>query len=284
MNLTSILVEIPIVSLFTLFIIYLIKKDRKNLKLVFYLIIYAFLFENLSIILSENGLGGYFYNSEFIFVGHVPLFVILSWSMIIYSSMLITDSFSFSNSSKPFVDALLTVLVDLSVDVPAIRLGFWTWIGYSSYDGWFGVPANNFIGWLLISFTFCYLWRKYSKRIRFLTIPLAYLMCLVMFIFFIQPLELVLKLSKNQEMIPFAILIMGFLLIIRLKNKKIKSLGRSFLIVHLLRTPFFVFGIISILVFGFYQESILLFVSSLVWFLIEFMILLLHSKKLNSLT
>lgn len=273
MNLNPISVEVSIALLFTAFIIYLTKKDKKNLKLVFYLVIYAFIFENIHIILSKGMTGGYFYNSGFILIGLVPLFIILSWTMIIYSSMTITNSFSFNESSKPFVDALLTVLIDLFIDIPSVRLGFWVWNGYSINDGWFGVSANNFIGWVLVALSFCYLWRKYSKRIGPLVIPLAYFLCFIVGLLIIQPIEVFLNLSKNQELLIFAGLILALLAIIKIKNKKIKRIKNIPSIVYLIRLPFFAFGILSLLILGIYKESFILSISYVILTLIELGIL-----------
>lgn len=279
MEFNHILVEVSITLLFTVFIIYLTKKDKKNLKLVFYLLIYAFLFENLHVILSKNLVGGYFYDSQFILIGYTPLFIILSWAMIIYSSMTITNSFSFSESSKPFVDALLTVLIDLIVDVPAIRLGFWVWNSYGISDGWFGVPANNFIGWLIVTFAFCYFWRNYSKKLGPLVIPIAYLLCFIIGLLIIRPIEMLLNLSKNQELLIFAGLIIMFLTIIKLKNKKIKRIKKIPFIVYLIRLVFFVFGILSLLILGIYKESFILSIFYVLLTLIGLEILFFESRN-----
>ena len=261
-------VEIPIFLLFIGFVVYLTKKDKKSLKLVFYLILYALLFENVNVILSRNNVGGYYYNPGFILLGHVPLFVVLSWVMIIYSSMRITDSFSFSDFSKPFVDSLLAVLVDLSIDVVAIRLGFWFWQGYRLTAGWFGVPGNNFIGWLLVAFTFCYLWRNYSKKLGFFIIPLAYATYFILFMFLIKPFESILP-QKTGELFIFGGLLIVFLLMFLGTKKKIQKVEKTPLMIYLIRVPFFLFGLIGLFAFGFYKESNILAISSALCFLLE---------------
>src|SRR4051794_34896408 len=59
--------------------------------------------------------------------GAVPLCIGVSWGIIIYSAMATSDQRVASWWLRPWVDALLALLIDLSMDAVAIRLGFWTW-------------------------------------------------------------------------------------------------------------------------------------------------------------
>ena len=84
-------VEIIVTLLFIL-TLFFIRKDKFKIKILTLAFIFAIIFENLNIILSKNTVGGYFYNSEFIvFIFHTPLFVILAWSLIILSAILISN-------------------------------------------------------------------------------------------------------------------------------------------------------------------------------------------------
>ncbi len=108
---------------------------------------------------------------------NIPLSIGLAWGLIIYSSMIISDSKNFSNHVRPFMDATLALTIDLSMDAIAIRLdgGFWTWFVplTTSVDevSFFGVPYGNFYGWWMVVFIFSNfvrygrgLWAK-SKKI-----------------------------------------------------------------------------------------------------------------------
>jgi uncharacterized membrane protein len=78
-----------------------------------------------------------------------PLAIGLGWAVIIYSAMSISDAYGLNEWVKPFFDAIQAILIDLSMDAVAIRLGFWHW-PIPLTDGWFGVPAGNFFGWMLV--------------------------------------------------------------------------------------------------------------------------------------
>lgn len=49
------------------------------------------------------------------------------------------------------------------MDAVAIRLGFWRW-PIPLTDGWFGVPASNFFGWMLV----VALYSEYTRLTRYL--------------------------------------------------------------------------------------------------------------------
>ncbi len=91
---------------------------------------------------------------------NIPLSIGLAWGLIIYSSMIISDSKNLSNHVRPFMDATLALTIDLSMDAIAIRLdgGFWTWFVplTTSVDevSFFGVPYGNFYGWWMVVFIF----------------------------------------------------------------------------------------------------------------------------------
>jgi uncharacterized membrane protein len=110
-------------------------------------VVYGLLLEELNVILS----GGYYlYGRDFVIIfDQAPLAIGLDWAVIIYSAMQISDSYGLSERVKPFFDAIQAILIDLSMDAVAIRLGFWRW-PIPLTDGWFGVPAGNFFGWMLV--------------------------------------------------------------------------------------------------------------------------------------
>ncbi len=88
--------------------------------------------------------------------GAVPLCIGVSWGIIIYTAMATSDHQIGSGRLRPWADALLALLIDLSMDAVAIRLGFWTW---GTPGPWFGVPLGNFFGWFVVVASFSMLLR-----------------------------------------------------------------------------------------------------------------------------
>lgn len=122
---------------------------------------YAVLFEHFNMLRYAHARGGYHYHraSWLLVAGDVPLYIPLAWSFILSTSRHLTDRLRMVRWARPFSDALLALLIDLSLDAVAIRLHFWFWHGVGLNDGFFGVPADNFLGWLLVTFTFSLLTR-----------------------------------------------------------------------------------------------------------------------------
>lgn len=101
----------------------------------------------------------YYYSQLFLVkVVEVPLAIGLWWAVIIYCSMLLSDQYNIPWKFRPVMDALIVVLVDISMDVVAIRLGFWHW-SIPLNQEWYGVPYENLIGWMLVALSFSYLIR-----------------------------------------------------------------------------------------------------------------------------
>lgn len=128
--------------------------------------LFAWIFENLNVH-QVAGRGAYSYNEKFaVFLDRVPLFIVLSWAIILWTAMQITTSSTRSLSQRICRDASLTVLLDLGFDATAIRHEFWTWHGVSLNEAWFGVPAGNFFGWLWVSIAFSYATRTLDREIK----------------------------------------------------------------------------------------------------------------------
>lgn len=113
--------------------------------------------------------------------GRVPLSIPLLWAIIIQSSMALSDLAGLPDWSRPFLDGLLAVLIDLGVDAIAIRAGLWTW-GIPLTEGWFGVPAGNLYAWMWVAAWYSGVLRLVRARImrgepswhRWLAPPVAY--------------------------------------------------------------------------------------------------------------
>jgi len=136
--------------------------------------------------------GSYTYNPLFFLrIGAVPVAIALIWALVITSSMFMSDAIGVPQRIAPFSDAIFKILLDLSVDAIAIREGLWHW-NIPPDQGFFGVPAGNYYGWLFVAFGFS-AWtrlvrRSHRRRAPWLQwlVPLpAYLTLLAAFVPFI---------------------------------------------------------------------------------------------------
>ncbi len=128
---------------------------------------YALLFEHFNMLRYVGKPGGYHYHSEswLMLWSDVPLYIPLAWGFVLLNSIRLTNKLPLKPWARPFSDALLALLLDLSLDAVAIRLKFWYWHDVGLNDAFFGVPADNFLGWLLVTFTFSLLTRQlYTNR------------------------------------------------------------------------------------------------------------------------
>jgi len=151
--------------------------ERKNAKIIEVLIlafVYGIILEALNIHMSREI---YVYNPIFFLkIFDVPLAIGSGWAVIYYLACGITKRFNLAWWQSPFLMALIALTYDLSIDAIAIRLGFWSWkIPFN--QEWFGVPYDNFFGWLAVVWTFAlfinlsfqdFVKSKYRKIIRYL--------------------------------------------------------------------------------------------------------------------
>ena len=101
----------------------------------------------------------YSYSQNFaINLAQVPVAIGLGWAVIIYCAMLLSDQYNIPWTLRPFMDALTAVILDLSMDAVAIRLGFWSWTIPLDRE-WYGVPFENLVGWILVTLSFSFLIR-----------------------------------------------------------------------------------------------------------------------------
>lgn len=92
-------------------------------------------------------------------LGNVPIVVPLAWFMMIYPSWLIAGTLlgSFSKVeiwkailTRSFVAAVVMTMWDVVMEPSMAARGNWIWLDRGSY---FGVPMQNFVGWILTTFT-----------------------------------------------------------------------------------------------------------------------------------
>jgi uncharacterized membrane protein len=126
-------------------------------------VLYTLLFEELAIRLFKT----YHYGAGYeLMLGYVPLVIALAWATIISTSMPLSDCWPISAPARACCDAILALLIDLSIDAIAIRRGYWQWT-IPLNDEWFGVPEDNLSAWMFAVFFFsllCRLLRRPSAQ------------------------------------------------------------------------------------------------------------------------
>ncbi|MFH1064524.1 MAG: carotenoid biosynthesis protein [Candidatus Woesearchaeota archaeon] len=254
------LVELAMVILFILVLVDAarhFKTNRKKMLLLGLAFVYALIFENFNIILSKGSVGGYFYNPEFLlYVWHMPLFVAAAWAALIYTAMHISDVLELKTLTRPFMDAFLVLNIDLTLDVVASRQKLWTWVGFTDLDGWFGIPADNFIGWLFVVFMFSFLFRYFSRSEDamvnmttrteyYILLPaFAYLAMLVLFSI-VNFVEEIFHLTRSEELFLLWGMVILFAAMIRTAKEKAHQIfefdGYTLFIIFFTRLSFFIY-------------------------------------------
>lgn len=127
------------------------RKNRKTTEILVLSSLYGMILEALNIYMSKEV---YTYNSAFFFeFAGVPFAIGAGWAVVYYLAKCATDRFNLAWWQSPFLMAVIALSYDLSLDAIAIRLGFWTW-KIPLDEEWFGVPYDNFYGWLAVVWTF----------------------------------------------------------------------------------------------------------------------------------
>ncbi len=172
------LTELCVYILFIICIVNSVRQNYKHLGYMFGGVIFGLLLEFVDVYF----LNGYTYGRFMIMLGKapldIPLWIGVGWGIIMYSSRLYTDRLGLPIFAAAAFDALLALNIDGTMDVTAYRLHMWDW-GWSASHAdplttqWFGIPWNNYFGWLVVIFTYSGFSRLFSKwKLKFL-IPLA---------------------------------------------------------------------------------------------------------------
>jgi hypothetical protein len=151
MTLNPYFVTFELVILFT-FVLCLIHAWRAGIAAVLQLVAgvgFGLLLELATI----RQLNAYRYGQFTVMVFDVPLVIGVAWGCLIYSVRGYTNALSVPEWTRPVLDALLVLTVDLSMDAIAIRLGMWDW-GKGLQFQYFGVPFANFWAWSWVVFSF----------------------------------------------------------------------------------------------------------------------------------
>lgn len=152
------------ISILLLFLIALYRASRASRPRGFELLT-AFVF---GLLLEEGDIltfRTYHYDPHWFLLDQVPPAIALCWALIIASAMNFSDALGIDERIAPLTDALWAILLDLSLDAVAIRLGFWTWASTPLTGGWFGVPWGNFYSWLGVAASFSFFTRWVRRRV-----------------------------------------------------------------------------------------------------------------------
>jgi uncharacterized membrane protein len=122
-------------------------------------ILYTVIIENFIVLNGGYDYYGYANSSShflgyLIWLGVVPLWIILGWFIMTSTSYILTDTLL--PRASPYLRALLAALISLNIDLlldpVAVSTGLWRWTHPSVY--FLGVPLTNLIGWPLIVYFF----------------------------------------------------------------------------------------------------------------------------------
>src|ERR1043165_4988352 len=159
-NLYLLFFELNIYLQFAICLHHAWRHDTPNLLRLFVGVIFGVTLEYASI----QQFHGYQYSREFlIMISDVPLCIGVAWSCILYSAMEFSDASSLPYWTRPLLDALLALNIDLALDTVAIRLGAWDW-GQELKFQYFGVPYGNFWGWFWVIASFSFGYRLFARR------------------------------------------------------------------------------------------------------------------------
>ncbi len=149
------------ISILVLFLIAMYRSSRVSRARVLELltaVIFGLLLEEGDILIFKT----YRYDAHWFLLDQVPVAIALCWALIVFSAMNLTDALGIDERVAPLADALWAILLDISLDAVAIRLGMWRWtIGLNA--GWFGVPWSNFYSWLGVVASFS-LFTRWARR------------------------------------------------------------------------------------------------------------------------
>jgi hypothetical protein len=169
------LTEISVYCLFIICLIHSLKNQGKNLAFLTGGLLFGLLLEFVDVYFLK----GYTYGRFMVMLGQspldIPFWIGVGWGVIMYSSRLFTDNLGLSNLAAAALDAILALNIDCTMDIPAYRLHMWDWGWFASKSDplnsqWFGIPYDNYFGWLMVVFTYSYFSRIFVrifyKRLR----------------------------------------------------------------------------------------------------------------------
>ena len=109
-------------------------------------------------------------------LGHVPLLIPIAWFMMIYPSYIIANLIADGQPtgsrgglgrilSVAFLSAMVMTAWDLVVDPLLSKAAMTAWI-WEQGGPYYGVPVQNFFGWMLTTFTVYTVYRLYESKVK----------------------------------------------------------------------------------------------------------------------
>jgi len=170
--------EFSVYLLFVLCALHSVRHKGKHLGFMLGGVVFGLLLEFVDVYFLK----GYTYGRFIVMLGKepldIPLWIGVGWGIIMYSSRLFTDRMGLPVFAAAAFDAFLALNIDGTMDVTAYRLHMWDW-GWSSSDAnpltaqWFGIPWNNYFGWLVVIFTYSAFSRLFSNWRLKILIPVV---------------------------------------------------------------------------------------------------------------
>ena len=172
------------------------RKDYRSIAQILAGSVFGVTLEYMNVIVFET----YTYSTHFIVqVGsppdNIPIVIGLSWGLIIWACIQVSNQIGLPKWSRPFLDGLLALTIDLSMDTIAIRLdeGFWVWNyipmeSIPTLNSFFGVNWGNFVGWFQVVLIFSVLLRledHYRKKEEKIDIRSIIYFCVIPFLAYI---------------------------------------------------------------------------------------------------
>jgi len=277
-----IIIEILVILFFIFFLI--IFKEREKRRLLFYSIIFAFLFELFGVVF-----GGYTYNSNFLIaILKVPIFITLSWGLIITSSYFLIKKIIPHKLTIALLTSIYVLSLDLFFEIISVHFNFWNW-GFVTNINYLNIDPSNFIGWLLVTFCFIY----FYERKPYYSIPLGLISYLVLG-YILKVISDVLNLSVIDIYLPVIIIFIIFvvLAIVLFKRHKIKNnlskqntninLNSNFklekYLLYIFRLPYIFIGVFGFFIYRLYNYNLAIYLLILA-ILIEFIFYFLLKKR-----
>ena len=144
----NVIVEIVCAGTFVLALFEALDRGTRSLSTLLAGVLFGLLAEVFFVVLFDGYQYGHFALNLPVGKGEsIPLWVGLGWGTIIWVSMLAGTRSGLPWYGAPILDAFCALSLDLTLDPIAEHLGWWHWQRPAQF---FGIPCDNFIGWLVI--------------------------------------------------------------------------------------------------------------------------------------
>jgi uncharacterized membrane protein len=278
------------IAMYVLFALCLTHAIRRGAVYVSYLlggVLFGLLLEYVNVSMGFN----YSYGQFWLMLGptpeigavpeNIPVNIGVGWGIIIYTARLFSDNLGLPLWSRPALDALLALNIDLSMDAVAYRLNMWHW-GWEFFphrpdlltSDWFGIPYANFYGWLCVVFFYSAFARvileRQSKKSRpWLRLPAGTVAAIfaaqVALFFCIRYLPGWVSLAR-RTLTPFSvpsyllltiatIIVLAAVVAVGFKQRPAQARKAGHPIIWLVPTYFHIYFLAWLFIAGFYRET-----------------------------